>query len=100
MPFTVPVPAGEPDVAVPASGAGEAAEILALFAGLLAASRKPAPRPPGSWRPGAPARCPPWNGWPWVPAGWPASWTPHCRMRASPATACWTVTGGGRDCRQ
>jgi hypothetical protein len=33
----VPVPQEEPDVAVPASGAGEAAEILALLAALLAA---------------------------------------------------------------
>jgi hypothetical protein len=33
----VPVPAGEPDIAVPAFDAGEAAEILALVAGLLAA---------------------------------------------------------------
>jgi hypothetical protein len=32
----VPVPAGEPDIAVPAFDAGEAAEILALAAGLLA----------------------------------------------------------------
>ena len=100
MPFTVPVPAGEPDVAVPASGAGEAAEILALFAGLLAAgpeagaaaarfleARGAGPLPALEWLAvGA--------------GGWPASWTPHCRMRASPATACWTVTGGGRDCRQ
>jgi hypothetical protein len=37
MPITVPVPAGEPDVAVPAFDAGEAAEILALVSGLLAA---------------------------------------------------------------
>ena len=37
MPFAVPVPAGEPDVAVPAFDAGEAAEILALVSGLLAA---------------------------------------------------------------
>jgi hypothetical protein len=32
----VPVPAGEPDIAVPAFDAGEAAGILALAAGLLA----------------------------------------------------------------
>ena len=37
MPIAVPVPAGEPDVAVPAFDAGEAAEILALVSGLLAA---------------------------------------------------------------
>jgi hypothetical protein len=37
MPITVPVPAAEPDVAVPAFDAGEAAEILALVSGLLAA---------------------------------------------------------------
>ena len=37
MSFTVPVPAGEPDVAVAAFDAGEAAEILALVSGLLAA---------------------------------------------------------------
>jgi hypothetical protein len=37
MPFTIPVQAGEPDVAVPAFDAGEAAEILALVSGLLAA---------------------------------------------------------------
>jgi hypothetical protein len=38
MSFTIPgVPAGEPDVAVPAFDAGEAAEILALISGLLAA---------------------------------------------------------------
>jgi len=37
MPITVPVPDGEPDVPVPAFDAGEAAEILALVSGLLAA---------------------------------------------------------------
>ncbi len=38
MSFTIPgVPAGEPDVAVPAFDAGGAAEILALISGLLAA---------------------------------------------------------------
>jgi hypothetical protein len=37
MSFTVPVPAVEPDVAVPAFDVGEAAEILALVSGLLAA---------------------------------------------------------------
>ena len=38
MSITVPpVPQDEPEVAVPASDAGEAAEILALVAGLLAA---------------------------------------------------------------
>lgn len=36
MSFTVPAVAeGEPEIAVPAFGAGEAAEILALVAGLL-----------------------------------------------------------------
>jgi hypothetical protein len=38
MSFTVPpVPQDEPEIAVPAFDAGEAAEILALVAGLLAA---------------------------------------------------------------
>jgi len=38
MPFTVPaVPQDEPDAAVPAGAIGEAAEILALISGLLAA---------------------------------------------------------------
>jgi hypothetical protein len=36
MPFTVPVPQDEPDAAVPAGTISEAAEILALVAGLLA----------------------------------------------------------------
>ena len=43
MSFTVPVPAGEPDVAVPALDAGEAAEILALVSGLLAAEPEAGP---------------------------------------------------------
>ena len=37
MPITVPVPDGKPDVPVPVFDAGEAAEILALVSGLLAA---------------------------------------------------------------
>ncbi len=37
MSFTVPVPPAEPDVVVPAGTIGEAAEILGLLGGLLAA---------------------------------------------------------------
>ena len=57
MPFTVPA-AGqdEPDAAVPAGAIGEAAEILALISGLLAAEPEAGRPVPGRHRRGPAAR--------------------------------------------
>ena len=100
MPIAVPVPDGEPDVAVPAFDAGEAAEILALVSGLLAAEPE-AGTAAARFLAARGADPLPALGWLAEGAGrWPGSWMPRCRMRASPATASWTVTGGGRRDRQ
>jgi hypothetical protein len=97
MPFTVPaVPQDEPDAAVPAGVIGEAAEILALISGLLAAEPEAgtaAARFPGAM---ARTRCPPCPGSLRGPAGSPASWRRPWPPRASPATASCPATGGGR----
>lgn len=67
MPFTFAVPAAgpgdeEPEISVPASFVGDAAELLALAAELIDTARAPAGTSRRSWAPRAPSPGPPRTG--------------------------------------
>ena len=97
MPFTVPaVPEDEPDAAVPAGTIGEAAEILALIGGLLAADPE-AGTAAARFLDAAGADPLPALSWLMEGAGRVAGELEAALpMRASPATASCLATGGGR----
>ena len=97
MLFTVPaVPRDEPDAAVPARAIGEAAEILALVSGLLAAEPEAGTAAARFLEAAGADPLPALSRLAEGAGGWPGSRRPRCRMRASSATVSCPATGGGR----